>query len=254
MTDSWGPHMRRMAYDWLLEGRPVGCLGEALVMLLGNPDHYRPAMVAEALGEVRQKGTFLVGSLNGRPLALTRPRFGGPIVAMYLEVAAMAGVRRVVALGYTGALRAGVAVGSVFLAQEALGLDGTTAAYQRNTALPGAEALPPRVWPADAALTERVAQALTAAGLPWSAGRMASFDAIMLEESATVAALVAQGCDAVDLETAALYAVATRSRLAATSLHVVTDNPFQERVGQEHEIRPSRPRALAVAARVAIEG
>jgi len=245
-----------MVYRWLLGERPAGCLGEALLVLLGNPDHFRRRLpdVMALLGELRPEGVFLVGKLEGRPLALTSPRLGGPAAATTVEVAAMAGVRRIVALGYTGGLRLETRVGSVFVARDALGLDGTSLAYQRGAAIPTANGTPPTpaVWAADGPLTTALEASLERSGFAWTAGRMATTDAIMLEDDAMVAALAEQGCGALDMETACLYAVARKLGLAATSLHLVSDNPFLGDTNPAAVHLASFPEALALAAHLAL--
>lgn len=264
-ADSWQQHIRAMAYRWLLGSRPPGCLPPAMLMLLGNPDRYRRAEVEAVLGEPRREGVFRVGSFEGTPLAFTTPRFGGPATAMYLEVAAVAGVRRVVALGYTGGLHPKTVVGTAFVAREALGLDGTTLAYQRGSALallnvgsavtsvqpaPDAEgAIAPRVWPADPDLSTALEDALDAADLSWTAGRMATIDAILLEDDALVTALAARGCAALDMETACLYAVCQRLGIAVSSVHLVSDSPYLRDVNPAGLHLAAYPQGLAVAAR-----
>lgn len=250
----WREHIRELGYRWLLGGRPPGCLPPALLMLLGNPDRYRQAEVEALLGTPRREGVFLVGSVGGEPVAFTTPRFGGPATAMYLEIAAMAGVRRVVALGLTGGLRPETVVGTAFVAREALGLDGTSLAYQHGTAIPiqladeGASPIP-RVWPADDALSAALERALDAEGISWTAGRMATIDAIMLEDDAMVETLGAAGCAALDMETACLYAVCQRLGLAASSVHLVSDSPFLGDVNPAGLHLAAYPQGLAVAAR-----
>ena len=291
----WRTHVRDLVYNWLLGDRPPGSLGDALLVPLGNADRVGAAALS-ILGTPRQEGVFYVGEVDGRQLAMCSPRLGGPAAAMYLEAAALAGVRRVVAFGYTGGLRPEAAVGTAFVAREALGLDGTTLAYGRGTAvapgllagLPDASRTGPagapapadtdargvrpiatntwetqpggttgdvaRVWPADDALSDRLAALLTADELPWTAGRMATLDAIMLEDDETIETLAASGCAALDMETATLYAVARRHGVRVSSVHLVSDNPFLRETNPAEVHRLSYGRVLALAARAVLDG
>jgi uridine phosphorylase len=226
MAANWREHIRAMVRGWLVGETPDGGLGCSLLMLLGNPDLFRQTAVEQVLGPLEPIGAFVRGRISGRPVTLTRPKFGAPICAMYLEAAAMLGVQRVVAMGFTGGLVADVAIGSYFVAREALGFDGITASYARESAIDALPTMPPRLCPADAHLTDLLESAIAATGARWSAGRIATIDAIVLEDDAMVAKLGALGCHALEMETAAIYTVARRVGIAATSFHIVSDNPF----------------------------
>ncbi len=233
----WQHHMRQNAYNWLLGDHPTGCLPEALLLLLGNPDLFDRDTVFPLFDDIQSVGAFLTGRYESVEVALTRPRFGAPIVAMYLEVAAMAGVRRVVAAGYVGGLRQEVHVGDLFLPSAAIALDGTTHAYSLgDTQLPGSARL-------HAALLELATQR----DLAYTEGIVVSIDALMLETTALVGEWHEAGYSAVDLETACLFGVGGKVGLDCAAAHIVSDSPFEADVDPGAGHMASRSEQLTVA-------
>jgi len=210
----WKDLMRENAANWLLQDAVSSGLPERMLVLLGNADLFDEGCIESALGPVERRGVFRVGRAHGHDVAYTTPLFGSPKVAMYLEVAAAAGVRAVVGTGYCGGIAPGAAVGTLFLPTDALALDGTTRSY----GLEGEVVSPQQ------RLGEALTSACSAVGARSSSGRIASIDAIMLESDAMFADLRAQGVDAVDLETGCLYTLAERLGMAAAAVHIVSDN------------------------------
>lgn len=94
-----------------------------------------------------------------------------------------------------------------------------------------------------------LSRALDAEGIAWTAGRMATIDAIVLEDDTMVAALADAGCAALGMETACRYAVSVRLGLAASSVHLVSDSPFLGDTNPTGLHLGAYPRGLAVAAR-----
>ena len=212
-ADGWRDLMRRNARNWLLQDCVEEGLPERLLMLLGNSDLFDEQSMESALGPVQRRGVFRAGSADGTPVAYTTPLFGSPKTAMYLEVAASAGVRSVIGLGYCGGITAEAAVGALFVPASALALDGTTRAYGL-----GGEAGP------DPGLTDSLLNACRERGVPASSGRIASIDAIMLESDEMLADLRGRGAAAVDLETGCLFALAGRLGVSVAAMHIVSDN------------------------------
>lgn len=232
----WQQHMRRNACNWLLGDRPQGCLGESLLLLFGNPDLFDRDTLCSLLGHLETVGTFLKGSYDGTEVALTTPKFGAPIVAMYLEVAAMAGVRRVLAAGYVGALCEEARVGDLFIPTAAVGLDGTTRAY----ALTEEQAASP-------ALHAALLRATGERDLAHNEGVIVSIDALMLESTALITEWREAGYSAVDLETACLLAVGGALGLECAAVHIVSDSPFEGDTDPGAAHMASRAEQLTIA-------
>ena len=238
------PFIRETAYHWLLGDRLPGCLPEGLLLLFGNSDLYRPEGILSPLEKVERIGGFFTGLYGGQPVAFTTPKFGAPIVAMLLEVAALAGVRRVVGIGYVGGLQPDVRIGDLFVPTRALSLDGTTAAYfgPRHESEPAA------------ALAEELQRRASAAGVGVSHGTVVSIDALMLETAEQIQEWREAGYSAVDLETACLFAVGAHVGLSCAALHIVSDNQVIRDLDRErkHHVAREEQVTMGVEAVVAL--
>ncbi len=76
----------------------------------------------------------------------------------------------------------------------------------------------------------------------------------MLEGDRMVRAVAASDRAALDMETATVYAVAQRLGLRATSVHLVSDNPFLGETKPAEVHRLSYGHVLGLAARVTLDG
>jgi uridine phosphorylase len=235
----WQTPIHATAYHWLLGERPGGCLGESLLMLFGNPDLFDARTVKGQFEDVQPVGVFLKGRHRGTDVAFTTPKFGAPAVAMYLEVAAMAGLRRVIGIGYVGGLQEEVLVGDLFLPTRAVGLDGTSRSYFGER----------RAFEATPRLGAELEQGARAAGIGLHRGTIVSIDALMLETREQIEEWHAAGYSAVDLETACLFGLGVKLGLDCAALHIVSDNPFRGDADRERRHRAS----LSGQVRLALE-
>jgi uridine phosphorylase len=131
-------------------------------------------------------------------VALLHPGVGAPLAAALLEEAIALGGRAFVACGGAGVLDPSIAVGTVLVPAAALRDEGTSYHY-----LPPARevALAPAVVAAlEAALTTR--------GVPHRRVKTWTTDAFYRETTGRIARRKAEGCACVEMETAALCAVA----------------------------------------------
>ena len=108
----WQDHMKRVAVNWLTKGDVGISLESEMLMLFGNPDLLQEDQLLSHFERVTPEGVFNRGIYKGRALTFCRPLFGAPIVAMYLEVAAVLGVKKIVACGYVGGVLRDIDVGS----------------------------------------------------------------------------------------------------------------------------------------------
>ncbi|HZV48879.1 MAG TPA: nucleoside phosphorylase [Candidatus Dormibacteraeota bacterium] len=135
---------------------------------------------------------------HDRRLAFFQPGVGAPLAAAFLEQAIARGCRRFAACGGAGALVPELALGRVVVPSAAIRDEGTSYHY-----LPPArevEVEPAAVTIAAGLLAER--------GLPYVTGKTWSTDGIYRETRARAARRREEGCLVVEMEAAALLAVA----------------------------------------------
>lgn len=199
MTDPATLHIRPaapLADRVLLPGDPHRALAVAQALLDG------PKMFNHNRGLWGYTGT----ARDGRPLSVQSTGMGGPSAAIVVEELIDLGARTLLRIGTCGALREGFELGQLVTATAVLGTDGTSAAL-------GAAA---RLAP-DAALSD----ALTAGGArPVTA---LTTDLFYDPRGDALAGWVADGADVVEMEAAALLAVADRRGVAAAVVLGITD-------------------------------
>jgi uridine phosphorylase len=134
----------------------------------------------------------------GERVAFFQPGVGAPLAALFLEEAIDYGARALVACGGAGALDAGLALGHPVVVTSALRDEGTSYHYLAPSRL--VEAVP--------AVVSAIENVLSAAKVPFTTGITWSTDAAYRETRDKVALRRAEGCITVEMEAAALLAVA----------------------------------------------
>ncbi|MFL5824420.1 MAG: purine-nucleoside phosphorylase [Solirubrobacteraceae bacterium] len=153
---------------------------------------------------------------DGRPLTIQSTGMGGPSAAIVIAELADLGAETLIRVGTCGALVAGLALGDLIVATEALRFDGTSSALLQTGALcPDAELI-------------RALQA--AAGERTSSGPVASTDLFYDGPPEDGQRWLGAGAVAVEMETATLFALAQRRSLRAASLLLVTDLLLPHRI------------------------
>jgi uridine phosphorylase len=162
---------------------------------------------------------FLVNADNGR-VGVCCMGIGAPAVSAQMEILIALGVRRFLSVGTAGGLLADQAPGDVVVATGAVRDEGTSLHYLDA----GIEVVP------DAALTDALANALARAGIEARSGSTWTTDAPFRETKQKIEELRSQGVLAVEMEAAALFAVAQVRGVELASALVV-DTVFGEPVG-----------------------
>jgi uridine phosphorylase len=201
----------QMAVSAPIHVHPVAPLAER-VLLPGDPG--RALALATVLLEDDRKmfnhnrglWGYTGTARDGAPLTIQSTGMGGPSAAIVLEELAALGVRTAVRVGTCGALDGGLAHGDLVTATEVLGADGAS----RALGAPGRQTL-------DAELARRLAEQTAAAGL------VVSTDLFYDPDDARPGAWRAAGALAVEMEAAALAAVAARHGLRFGCVLAVTD-------------------------------
>jgi uridine phosphorylase len=135
---------------------------------------------------------------RGRALAVVHPGVGGPLAAGFMEELIARGVRAFVACGGAGVLVPEVALGHVIVPTGGVRDEGTSYHYLP----PGREALP------TGQAVQAIVDALERHGVPYVLGKTWTTDAIYRETRGKLERRVAEGCLTVEMEHAALCAVA----------------------------------------------
>lgn len=200
---------------------------------------------ADQVGELRAAhGSHPIWRIrrHGHDVAVFHPGVGAPLAAGFLEEAIVLGAHKVVACGGCGVLSPDVPAGQVIVPTEAVRDEGTSFHY-----LPASrtvEADPEGVAAAQLLLAER--------SVPFTAGKVWTTDAMYRETRQKVVRRQAEGCLAVEMETAALFAVARfRDIRFAQLLYGGDDLSGAEWDDRSWTISPSRSTTFDLAVEVA---
>jgi len=157
-----------------------------------------------------------IGDLGGISVAYASV-YGAPMASEVTHVFGVLGTRLVVQTGCCGALAEEIAAGDLFIAQEALCGEGASQYYRPGEKVLGAS-IDLREW--------MPAMGSNPVGL--YSGRIYTTSALFAEGLEEVEAWFQAGCSAVDMETAATYAVAKYFGMERASVLYAFDNPRQK--------------------------
>jgi uridine phosphorylase len=147
-------------------------------------------------------------------IGVTRLPTGGPAAAFLLDQLVACGARTLVTAGIAGSLVPDVPPGTVVVATEAIAGDGASSHYSP----PGEQLLP-----ASPGLARSLVEALAAGGADVRTGTTWTTDAPFREVPAALEAARSRGGVTVDMEAAAVYALAAHRGVDACAVLVVTD-------------------------------
>lgn len=152
--------------------------------------------------------------VSGQPLAVFQPGVGAPLAAGFLEEVIAMGCRRLVACGGAGALVPELVMGHAVVVDSALRDEGTSYHY-----------LPPsRIIEADGRAVAAMVGVLDRGGIAHVVGRTWTTDAFYRETRPRVERRVGEGCIVVEMEAAALLAVARYRQVAFGQLLLAGDS------------------------------
>ena len=169
---------------------------EAVVQELGG------VQIGRLSSEIGHNPIWSVEVADGVPVAVVHPGVGAPLAAAFLEELIPRGGRAFVACGGAGVLVPELAVGHVMVPTTAVRDEGTSYHY-----LPPSRTVDPSPV-AQAAILD----VLRERDVPFVEGATWTTDAIYRETRTKAAARVAEGCISVEMEAAALFAVASVPR------------------------------------------
>ncbi|SHK44659.1 Uridine phosphorylase [Pseudonocardia thermophila] len=152
--------------------------------------------------------------VGGRRIAVLQPGVGAPLAAVFMEDLIALGVRRFVAVGGAGALLPELVLGHAVVVESAVRDEGTSFHY-----LPAGA-----VVDADPAGVAALCTTLDAAGVPYLRARTWTTDAVYRETRSRVERRRAMGCAVVEMEAAALIAVARYRGVSFAQLLLSADS------------------------------
>lgn len=203
----------------------VVCFFQEVIAALVDKGQTR--IVAVAKSEMGPHPLYELG-VNGRRLGLFHPGVGAPLAAGLLEESIATGCRKFIVCGGAGVLSREIVRGHVVVPTSAVRDEGTSYHYQP----PGRELAPS---PEGVAAIEKT---LAAHGVPYLSGKTWTTDAFYRETPAKVLLRKEEGCLTVEMEAAALFAVARfRGVILAQILYGgddVSGNDWDPRAWVEH--------------------
>ena len=154
--------------------------------------------VHQVNSEIGPNPVYIFNADGGKPVTVVHPGVGAPLAAGFLEELIALGVTRYIVCGGAGALDREIAVGHPVILNGAVRDEGTSYHY-----------LPPsrEVDPHRKAL-QALVQTFIEEGVDYRLGKAWTTDAIYRETKGKRAARLAEGCCVVEMEAAALFAVA----------------------------------------------
>ncbi len=147
-------------------------------------------------------------------VCLTGPGIGAPYAAMVLETLICWGARRIIFLGWCGAISTQVKIGDIILPTSALVDEGTS----RNYVNPDSGQSKPAP-----SMLHLVAQVLEDNRVDFHSGKIWTTDAVYRETRAKVETYQNQGVLAVEMEISALFSVAQFRQVEIVAMLVVSD-------------------------------
>jgi uridine phosphorylase len=175
--------------------RAVGCFFGDVVDHVA--DQHNARLVVDLTSEHGRHSVWEL-EVDGQRIAFFQPGVGAPLAAFFFEEMIAYGVRAAIACGGAGVLVPEMQMGHTVVVTAALRDEGTSYHY-----------LPPsRRVEADTEVVLKLTDLLEQEGLPYSAGLTWTTDAPYRETQQLVAARRSEGCLTVEMEAAALIAVA----------------------------------------------
>lgn len=154
-----------------------------------------------------------VGKLGGVDFGLLHSFMGSSAASMMLEEMVASGAREVIEVGTCGGLTSSARVGDIIVAEEAFADEGTSSHYFRNM----------KRFAASRRMTTSLKRSLSDAGLGFKSGGIWTTDAPYRETKTKLLRYREQGALGVNMESSALFAVASYRGVEVGSLQIVSD-------------------------------
>jgi len=153
---------------------------------------------------------------NGKFVSVVESGIGAPSIEIIGNLVCKGGAKVLLRTDFCGALSPGVGVGDIFIASSARSFDQVSGHYFDDETVPA----DPRLV---SLLRERLTPLAEKAGIPLHVGCICTVDLFFAQTDEMLREWGQHG-EAVDMETAAVYAVARSYDVASLAVMVVTDN------------------------------
>ncbi len=178
---------------------------QLLERLLGfDHDNIRPLFTAK----------LAVGSAETASISLCGPFIGAPYAAMILETLIAWGARKIIFMGWCGAVARHVQIGDIILPSSAIVDEGTSRHYGQLLA---DTAIPSKI------LLQQTGNTLAETGLAYQEGQIWTTDGAFRETPEKVKSYQAKGVLAVEMELSALFSVGKFHGVEVVGMLVVSD-------------------------------
>jgi purine-nucleoside phosphorylase len=155
-----------------------------------------------------------VDRLQPQEVSVTGPFVGAPYAVMLLETLIAWGARKIIFLGWCGAISENLEIGDIILPTSAVIDEGTSAHYGQQDA---------RISHASTSLVSMIRQVLDQNQIDFQTGAIWTTDAVYRETRQLVERHQQDGTLAVEMELSALYSVARFRGVALAGILVVSD-------------------------------
>ncbi|OGR60443.1 MAG: purine-nucleoside phosphorylase [Desulfobacula sp. RIFOXYB2_FULL_45_6] len=202
-----------------LGARRVPDIGTVAVMVSCEPDmKLITAAAASNFVSVPFFNSALITSINrDKGISVAGPFIGAPYSVMLLESLIARGAKRIIMVGWCGAVTDKLNVGDILLPTSAIVDEGTSKDYKHlDTDVP--------VSTPDMGLLEQLSEHLISAGITHQKDRIWTTDAIYRETEKKVAFFRNLGALAVEMECSALFSVAEYRKISIAGLLIVSDS------------------------------
>ncbi len=153
------------------------------------------------------------GTFRGIPVSVQTTGMGTPSLSIVVEELLRLGARRLIRVGTCGGIGRGIRTGDLVVASAATPFDGTTATYLHGD---------PYAPTADFGLVRGLVDAAAAKGIRHHVGQVATVDVFYNPDPDYVSKWRSRGVLAFEMETSALYLLASRAWAAGEDVRAAT--------------------------------
>ncbi|MGK5085366.1 nucleoside phosphorylase [Bdellovibrionota bacterium FG-1] len=157
---------------------------------------------------------LLLDDTNGSVGVLGNFGFGAPCITSYFEKLIAFGVKKFISVGWAGTLQKNIQIGDIVVCDKAIRDDGTSHHY----------IAPSKYAFASPDMTRRLATTLENLKVPFTVGTTWTTDAPYRETLSEAKLYQSEGVATVEMEAAALFAVAEYRKVEAGAMFIVSDS------------------------------